>query len=236
MSPIADPDCPTLPEKPTVLSVRFPGGLKMSSLPPLDANILTEIGAVQSLLTQLAPALAALQPIFTIINAVTTVFDVIKAFPSFAVQPQEFFDKLKKATVALSELASLYPPVAVPLTIRDSIQILLASMQALKSQVSALLEMSAEADALIQQAQSIGDVKLEAVGNCKKQLAESFGEHAGAALGPLGQLMDVMRALMDLTPAGGDQLPSASDASGESLEALDELLDTLIEALEAVNI
>ena len=113
--------------------------------------------------------------------------------------------------------------------------ILLSSLQALKTQVSTLVAMAAEADALIAQAQSIGDTNLEAVGNCKKQMAETFGEHAGAALGPLGELLEVMRVMMDLTPAGGGSLPSAEDASGQSLEALDQTLDVLIAALEAVS-
>jgi hypothetical protein len=63
----------------------------------MDGKIITPLGAVTALLNQLGPAMAALQPIFLVMDAITKVVEVIKAFPTFATNPVEFFDKLNEA-------------------------------------------------------------------------------------------------------------------------------------------
>jgi hypothetical protein len=206
-------------------------------MPALDGGVITELGAVNSLMVQLGPAMAGLQPVFTIINAVTSIFDLVAAVPALvAGDVPGFISKLQKATGAIVALARLQPAVAIPGLINDLLGVMVAALTAYKDVLTTLQSQVTQANNIISQAQAIGDVNLEAAGNCMLNQAEAFGEHIGASMGPFGSLLQVAQSLLSLVPTGTPALPEVGDQSSLGLDDLADFMDDLISVLSAIRI
>lgn len=233
---VPTPTCVTLPSPPTPLRLRFPGGITLEGIPNLEGGIITPLGSIQALLAATTPALAGLQPVFLIIDAVTKVVAVIQAVPGLIVgNAVDFLEALGEAVKAAAALAQLQPALSLPLLLADLISAMIATLQALRDEVTEFAALSTQADAIIAAAQAAGDAAMEAEGNCYKAQAEAYGQHVIASLGPMGQLMDIAGQLAGLMPSP-PALPSIGDATGLDLDALADFLDTLISTFEAVEI
>ena len=233
---LPNPACVVIPPAPAPLRIRIPGGITIEGLPNLEGGIITALGSVQSLLQSLTPAMAALQPMFLIIDAVSKLMAVLQAVPGLvAGNLPDFLQAMDEAVKAVLALAQLEPSISLPLMLSDMITAMTTALQALKDAVVELQALSTQADAVIAQAQAAGDTALEAVGDCMKAQAEAYGGHVIASLGPLGNLMDMAGQLAGLMPAP-PPLPTVGDATGMDLDELADFLDTMIAAFQAVNI
>jgi hypothetical protein len=229
---VATPTCTTVPAAPSPIRIRFPGGITLEGIPSLEGGTITDLGSVQALLAAATPALAGLQPVFLIIDAVTKTVAVIQSVPGLiGGNVVDFFDTLGEAVQAVAALAQLQPALSLPLLLSDLISALTTTLRALRTEVTELAAISAQADALIASA----DPNLVIEGNCYKAQAEAYGEHVIASLGPLGKLMDTATQLAGLMPSP-PALPSIGEATGLDLDELGTFLDTLISTFEAVSI
>lgn len=233
---LTPPSCITVDSPPSPVQIRFPGGITLEGIPTLEAGIITPLGSVQALLAAAAPALAGLQPVFLIIDAVSKITAVIQAVPQLiAGNAIEFLDALADAVKAVAALAQLQPALSMPLLLLDLINAITTALQALRDVVTEIAELSAKGDAIIAVAQAANDPDQLAVGNCVKDQADKYAEHVIASLGPIGGLMDSATQLAGLMPSP-PLLPSIGDATGLDLDELADFLDTLVSAFEAVEI
>jgi hypothetical protein len=108
-------------------------------------------------------------------------------------------------------------------------------LTALRDLVTQLQALQSKAQAVIAQAQADGDAALESAGECMQQQADAYGEHVTASLGPLEQLLDMVKLLAGLMP-NAPEIPGIGDTTGLDLDGLADFLDDLIAIFEAVEI
>ena len=232
---VAFPTCPTVPEPPPPLRIRIPGGITIEAIPPLEGKIITPLGAVQALLNQLGPAMAALQPIFLIVNAVNSLIEVIKAVPGLVGgNIPDFITALNDAIEAVAALLQFQPALSLPLLIADMINAIVTVLTALRDVVTQLQALEAQGAAVVAQAQAAGDAALEAAGNCMLQQASAYEAHVTASLGPLEHLLDTVKTLAGLMPSP-PEIPGIGDAPS-GLDALADFLDGLIAVFSVIEI
>lgn len=205
------PTIPEIPDPPAKLSATLLAGAKLVSMPSVSGGVITQLDHVQSMMGQLGPGLAAAQPIFALVNAVTSVFDLIQAV--ITANPPGIIEAVQKAAEALSTLASMIPQVAVPKMVIDVLTVIVSALQAVEQTLSDILEAQNAALAVIAQAQASGDAALEAAGNDMLGQANQMAAHACASLGPLGDLIGVVQDLLSLVPGLGPALPILPDCS-----------------------
>lgn len=236
MSTLSAPTCVTIPDPPTRLELTLPGGLVLKGIPSIEGGVTTEIGAVQSLLSQAAPALAAMQPPLLTIDAVLALFNLFGAIPDLiGGDVQGYIQAVEDAFEKVSKLATLIPQVSVPRMIGDTITMLISAMVAVDTLVTGLVAQKADAQAALNTAQATGNAYLEAHANCVLTQVDQYTKHVGAALGPVGDIMGVADRLMSMVP-GMPSLPSISDASAVPLDDMHEAIEAAIGVLRAVQI
>lgn len=233
---VANPTCPTIPEPPESLKIRIPGGITIEAIPPIDGKVITPLGAVTALLNQLGPAMAALQPIFLIINAVSSIIELVKTVPGLITgNVPDFIKALDEAISAVAALLQFQPALSLPFLIADMLNAIVTILTALRDLVTQLEKLESDGQAVIAQAQAAGDAALEAAGDCMVQQAALYEAHVTASLGPLNSLLDMLQILMGLLPSPPPEIPGIGDAPS-GLEALGEFLDGLIAVFGAIEI
>jgi hypothetical protein len=208
------PTIPEIPDPPAKLSATLLAGAKLTSMPSVSGGVITALDHVQSMMGQLGPGLAAAQPIFALVNAVTATFDLIQAV--ITADPPGIIEAVQKAAEALSTLTSMIPQVAVPRMVIDVLTIVVAALQAVEQTLSDILESRDAALAVIAEAQAAGNAALEAAGNDMLAQADQMAAHACASLGPLGDLIGVVQNLLSLVPGLGPAIPVLPDCSSLS--------------------
>ncbi len=230
------PGCPSIPEPPEPLRIRIPGGITIEAIPPMEGKVITPLGAVQALLNQLGPAMAALQPIFLIINAVNSIIELIKTIPGLITgNVPDFIEALDKAIDAVAALLQFQPSLSLPFMIADMLNAIVTILTALRDLVNQLQELESKGQAVIAEAQAAGDAALEASGECIVAQADAYSAHVTASLGPLNHLLDMLQILMGLLPNPPPEIPGIGDAPS-GLDALADFLDDLIQVFSAIEI
>jgi hypothetical protein len=201
----------------------------------MEGKVITPLGAIQALLNQAGPALAALQPIFLIINAVNSLIEVIKAIPGLITgNVPDFITALNDAIDAVAALLQFQPALSLPLLIADMINAIETILIALRDLVTQLQALESQAQAVIAEGQAAGDAALEAAGDCMQAQATAYEAHVSASMGPLNSLLDMLKILAGLMP-NPPEIPSIEDAPS-GLDALAAYLDALIEVFSAIEI
>lgn len=233
---ISAPSCIVIPPPPALPTITMPGGLKLQGFPALTGGMITDLSAIQSLLNQMAPAMAALQPVFLIIDAIVKIMAIFNTIPGVVVgNVVDFFDSIKEAVEAVIALVQIAPAFSLPVMISGLIGNLATLLRALRSVVVDLQADTAKGNAIVAQATAEGDAALLDVGNCILAQSAAFQAHVLASLGPAGQLLEAATALVGMMPAP-IELPSLGDASGLDLDALGDFLDNIATVLEAIQI
>jgi hypothetical protein len=232
------PTCTEVPAAPTPLRVQLPGGITLESMPLSNIITTTELNYVQAMMAQLSPALAALQPIFILVDTVIALKDTVQSIPGLIVGDVDtFLEALNRVVSGVAKLTGMTPAFAVPVLIRDMVAFLIAVLDVIDAQLNTILQVEAEAAALIDQAATAPEAyqaDLLATGQCKEELAATMLEHAVAAMGPVQNLLLIMDLLIDLVQ-GIPGMPEIGDLSGTT-EEVKETLAALREALELLPV
>jgi hypothetical protein len=220
-----------IPEPPEEITVTFPGGLTIKSAPNPAQIVTTDFAAVQSIMAQLAPALAGLQPMLMMIDAMVSLFAVMQKAPEIPVDPSGFVEALQEAAEKIAKVSAIIPALSVPKLALDTIGACARYLQAILAQLEDVVEQSTSAAQLMAQAQADGDTQLQAEAQCAVTNAERMQAHAVAALGPLGSVLDSVTALMGFLPSPKEMpgLPSTDGLGAQELiDALQPVVDVLV--------
>jgi len=224
-----------LPSPPSPLTISLPGGISIEALPSTQGMISTELSMINSLMTQLGPALGGISPVLKVIDAVTAMFTVLQRAPEIPVDPAGFIEALAEAAEKIAALAPLIPQVSVPATIFSSIQACASFARAIRDQVEQIADTQTQAQALFDQAEAAGDAALKEQAQCALDNVDALMEHAGAAMGPLTSIMNIITGLMSFIPSPVE-LPGVPDPSSMGPQQLADALDVLVQALEGIQI
>ncbi|MCP4573338.1 MAG: hypothetical protein GY838_13365 [bacterium] len=195
----------------------------------------TDFSAVQSIMSQLGPALAALQPALILIDAVTALFTVLERAPEIPVDPAGFIEALNEARQKIAKVATLIPQLSVPLMVITTISACAKYLTAVIEQLTEVATATASAQALMDQAVLAGDTALQTEAQCALNNAATMTAHAGAALGPVTGILGSISSLISFLPAPVD-LPSMPDPADMGAQEMIDALEPIIAVLEAIQI
>lgn len=227
--------CVRIPDAKGPCSVTFPGGVAIEAMnAPGEGDF--ERGL--ALFRAMTPALAALAPVFTIIEAVMGLKKFVEAFTSFPPDLTLLAEGVEEFTKAVQKLTKIAPPVSVPFLIKD----LLTCMISFLAGMLTLLQEVQRQKALIDAARARGielDVpEMEDLLDCAEQNVTEYLEHVAFSMGSMSNLYAVMQSLADAAGIG-DLLPGLDFAVADSdldasIDRLSDFVLRLQEVLEAI--
>ena len=223
-------DCESYGSNSRELCIRFPGGASVCASPQgLVAPPPDELA--QILMGQASSALAPLQPIFNLINALVSVKDFAEAVPALLYDPSELVEATQNLIENVTALANILPPLSVPVLVVDLITVLLRYLEGTVEKLEALIEQQAKIESARITAVENGLTELLANVDCAEQQVDELLENLQTGSGPIGSLIVTINSLGAL--AGLPEI-SFGDLSGDASETLDQI-SGLVATLTAIR-
>jgi hypothetical protein len=214
--------------------VTFPGGAQICAQFP---TIPTDNGeAVKQALAQVNSALAPLQPVFNIIDAIIAVFNCVQAIPDAItnLDVTGLVECVPDMVEKVQRLLALIPQLSLPLLLVEVIDCMINALEALKAQ---LTHIAAEYQRIIAAglaAAEPGNVALRTIVDCAELDLNAFLEFANAGLDPLNRLIGLVSAFLGIL--GIDALaPVAAVTDPALIEASLTPLTILIDSFKLVR-
>lgn len=212
----------------TQLRVSMPGGMVIQGTTPGLGSSPLEVA--RATIASANGALAPLGPFFSMLDVLMSVIDFAKSVPKVVMNPgavaQAVVDLLKKA----AKLANLIPQLSIPLMILGIIDVLIAFLVGLQTEVESLTNLQTRLDAVITQSATVPALVPIAT-SVTAQIAARQSQ-ISCAMGDVQPLLTVMSILMKLIGLPPIEL---SGDTGGSLSELNDLLETLIDVLTSIR-
>jgi hypothetical protein len=216
------------------LSIDLPGGVSLQAkLKPGQFPSLSAI--VGSVLEPLNAALTPLMPFFRLLDVVIAIIEFCKAIPDSLGPPPDptlLVKRLKKLLKAFAKIASLIPPLSIPVMIVGICKTISAALLALVLDLEHMLTVQASLDLAREKAAAFaldpdliaGAANLEVSIDCAQADLDLQLSLGSASLGPLNKFIDLLNAFAGL--AGLPELVSVS-AGGDAASMLQPLKDAV---------
>lgn len=222
------PTCTETPVAEQDLSIRFPGGAVVSAIVP-TAGGPTQLELAKQLLAQASPGMAALQPVFTIIDALLAV----KAFAEgVATNPFGVADAVTDLVAKVDKLAGIVPQLSVPAMVADILGAVIVTLEG----VVEVLDLLAAKEAQIATARTLaatpGNEGLANVATCAEQQVAAELQNLLNGMAPLASLFGLLALLMQLAGLGA---PPQLNVTGGSTAEVRDAIDALLVPLNAVR-
>lgn len=203
------------------LCVQFP-----SIIPPTPDEL------VKQLFGMLNSAMAPLQPIFNILDAVVAVFECIKAISTL--NPKEILECIPLLAEKVMALLKLLPQLSIPLLIVGFLDVLILYLQGQANQLRRWqdhLEQILDAYTLSQQP---GNAGLALVVDCANAEVDAFFAFLNETNAPLNRLIGFVNFFLQLI--GVKQcIPTLGEFVPDQVETIIWLLEQLIKVLELLR-
>lgn len=212
----------------------FAGGAEICFPQP---TIPTDNGeAVRHLLGLINTALAPLQPVFNIIDAIIALFECVQAIPDAItnLDPTGLIECIPDLVEKISKLLALIPQLSLPLMLIAIIDCVIDLLKDLRAQLINIAEEQLRIIAAGLEAAEPGNVALRTIVDCAQKDLDVFLEFANASLLPLNRLIGLIAAFLSIfgidLQAGLDEFTDVSN-----LEVLLTPIDVTIEIFETVR-
>jgi len=211
--------CIEIPRLEDPLTVVMPGGITLQHI------------NVHELLQ---PAFAPLMPMFTTIETVTAIVDVLRALAKMPPDLAAAKAALDKITDGVSKLLNVLPVVSGP---RMALGMLDAVLRLIAQARSALVHLQQQATNLLEVervAQKLGDARLLHVFECVQHNIGQEADNVGRGLAGVGHLLGIIELLMSLTPHPV-KMPDIGSLAGQPLTGIVAPLDAVVKALSTTR-
>lgn len=219
----------SIPAVPNPQSITLPGGVR------LDVINLLRPGQTPGQAIQ--PALAPLLPIFDIVSAVTSMFDLMKSITEAIGDPSklaELPDKIAAVASLVANLLSLLPQVALPQTIIDIIDIVIDILEQALAQIE-IIQLAAEAVTLVSaRAAELGDPQLQQVADTSQDNLTREIDNLSTTLNSAGSLLGILSTFLSAIGVS-ETVPDLSSLSGVSVEEISEPIRVIIRVLRTIR-
>lgn len=215
----------TVPAAAPPIKVNLPGGVSVSSMPQnVGADAMDQ---VRSLLAMAAPAMAPLSPAFNIIGVVMALKDFAKAVPGVLTAPQKVVEALEELLKRIDGVATMVPPLSVPIMVKDVVDSILAMLEALAAELHVL----ADEEERIAEAQeaAVNFPGLNAVIALVQQQQATQQNNLAASLGAIAPLVELINTMTDL--AGLGALVPIGLQPGQSIQQMSDGVNAVSKTL-----
>lgn len=213
--------CVAIPAAPEPQRLTLPGGASLEH---------------PDLLQVVQPALTPLMPIFDIIDAVVAAFKCIEAIPTTIGPPPDptaLAAALPELAQKVGKLLGLVPQLSVPLTIVDTVDLIVHNLGQVRDQLLHLQARLESISAASARALELNDAALLEIAQCAEANVAQEAANIGKPLACLGQLIALLNVFMGMV--GGPELPDLSGLDGKPLDQVVQPLDQLVDALQTAR-
>ena len=217
---------------PREICIRFPVGNEMCvNIPSINIPDPSELLA--QMFAQINAALAPLQPIFNIIDAVVAVFECVKAIPKAIIQlnPVPLIECIPNLADAIAKLIALIPVLSLPIFLVDLLDVIIFMLRELRNQFQRILNRIAAIAAANLRAQAPGNVALSLAMDCINNNFDADLVNLNEQVAPLNRLLGIVDLLLELSGLKALLKQLGVDAT-PCLGTLD--LSTLLEPIDAL--
>lgn len=207
--------------------ISLPGGAEVCFTPP-SIIPMTGLEQMLALLGQLNSALAPLQPIFNIIDAVVAVYNCIEAISTL--DPTEILNCIPDLAEKIQKLLMLLPQFALPFTILDIIDTLISLLEGYHHQLSSMSDYIDRILAAELAAAEPGNISIGLFVSCANADVDAFFKSLNESTKPVNRLIGLVNFFLDLIgvpfcipPLGAFEAPFLD----EILALLQQLIDLL---------
>ena len=225
--------CAEISAGPDTLCVTFPGGMEICIQG--DPDKLDPSDQVKKLFDTVNTALAPLQPVFTVIDAVISIKDCIEALidalgppPS----PKPIIDCLTKLLALVEKLLKLIPQYSIPLLVAQFLDALIIFVKSFKAQIEHIIDKVARQIETGLRAAELGNLTLQASVDCTLENLGLELQNMGQQAEPINLLIGTINAFLDIV--GLPCIPSLEVPTELVKEALAPF-DLLIKILQALR-
>ena len=210
------------------VSIRFPGGIRMSGQLP-NVSPASSLENASMALGRMTGGLGPLGSVFALIDAVIAIKDFAEAVPGIIVDPTPVVEAIEKLVAAVSKLLQLVPQLSIPILVLDVVIAVLALLEGLLEEITALadqLERIEEAEELVDDApalQPVLDQAREDVTTSMSNLETSLQE--------IGAILAVVNGFAS---AIGLEIPIGGSIGSDPSVAI-PILEDLVAALSVVR-
>ncbi len=213
------------------VSIRFPGGIRMSGQLPNVAPA-TSLENASMALGRMTGGLGPLGAVFALMDAVIAIKDFAEAVPGLIVDPTPVVEAIEKLVAAISKLLQLVPQLSIPILVFDVVVAVIALLEGLLEEIAALaaqLERIEEAEELVDDAPALAPILDQA----RADVATSM-QNLEASLVEIGAILAVVNGFAS---AVGLELPfggSIGNNPAEAIPVLEDLVETLAVIRDAI--
>lgn len=217
--------------------VIFPGGFSLKGLTGLPLG--SRMDVMQGMISQAMTGLMPEQPIFTLVEAVTAIFQVLTDLAPPSPQlpnPVKAAQDAVKVADAVTKLAAIPPVTSAPAFVKSLLKVIVLFLQGIVDEVKALGAQQARISAALDLASTADDPLLKSdlatIGACEQARLDAQMKNQAAAMGPLNTLADIIKPLVAAIP-GVPPIPLFGDLGPDPLAAV-PILEGMTDALALI--
>lgn len=218
-----------VPAAAPAVSIRFPGGIRMSGALP-TVHPATKLENAAMALGRATSGLGPLSAVFAVIEAVIAIKDFAVAVPALIVDPEPVVEAIKDLVKAVSKLLSLIPALSLPILIYDVIVATICLLEGLVLELAVLAAQIEKIETVEAQAVTVPALAPIAAA-ARVDVATQMG-NLQATLGEVGSIIGVVNAMGE--PLGLPQIPVGTDMGSDPTAAVVVLTD-LVNVLTAIR-
>lgn len=220
---------------PGEVCVTFPGGAEICATLP-DIVPPQPDKYIRALFAQVNSALAPLQPIFNIIDAIVAVFDCIKAVSTL--DPVEIINCIPNLADKVAALLNLLPQLSLPALIAGLLEVLILYMQGTRNQIVRAIELLQRVLDAETAATRPGNIALARVLPCALDDLDKLFQWQNEANKPVNRLIGVINLFLEIIGLSRFKIPCIGSLLADlpQLEAAIDLIDLLIELLRIIRL
>jgi hypothetical protein len=188
-----------------------------------------------SLFRAMTPALAALAPVFTLVEAMLAIKKFIDVFTSFPPNPVDLAQAISDAGKAIQKLVGMVPAVSVPLLIKDLLTCMISFLSGVLQRLLKLQDQIQRIEAARALGIELNLPDLDILMDCAEENVTLYLQHLSASMGSFASLWGILQLFAEI--AGLDLPDLDFDVSGDLdtvIDKLSELVIRLQEILEAL--
>jgi hypothetical protein len=219
---------------PGEVCITFPGGSEMCVTMP-DLVPPSPDKLVRQLFAQANAALAPLEPIFNIIDAVVAVFECVKAISTL--DPVKIIECIPGLAEKVAALLKLIPQLSLVALVAGLIEVLILYLRGIRNQVQRAIELLTRLLDAETAATRPGNLALARVLPCALDDLDKLIQWQNESAKPVNRLIGVINLFLEIIGLSRFKIPCIGTFIADlvQLERALELIDLLIRLLEIIR-
>lgn len=224
----SDDLCITIEELPTIDKICFPGGFCLDYVWDGINKIPNAADLYMDYFSQVGPAMAPLQPFFSLLETVLALFNCVKAIPDAitSLNPTDLIKCIPELAEMIDKILKLIPQLSIPKMVIAIIKNVAALLRGIATDLAYLQAQAQRIADGIDRAADLNDYRLNGFLVCAQHTLDTQIGSTGQALAGLGGVILLVNIFMGLF--GGPEIPCFGDLmSGNMSEGFDVVIDLL---------